>query len=64
METVKEKAALSVEGSCRYLDISRPTLYRLMDSGAIPFFHIGRRRLLLRTHLDQYVQDRLTEAKS
>ena len=59
METVADKAALGLDAACTYLSISRPSLYRLMDTGAIPSFHIGRRRLVLREHLDHFLQERL-----
>ena len=62
MESNQESAALSIEGSCRYIDISRPTFYRLMGQGLIPSFHIGRRRLVLRVDLDRFLQERLAEA--
>jgi excisionase family DNA binding protein len=57
-----EKAAFSVEESCAYICTSRPTLYRLMDSGDIPSFHIGRRRLVLKEHLDRFLRQRLAAA--
>jgi excisionase family DNA binding protein len=59
-----DKGAMGVEGACRYLDVSRPTLYRLMDTGAVPSFHIGRRRLILREHLDRFLHERLAEAEA
>ena len=62
MEMVTEKAAFSLDASCVYLDISRPTLYRLMDSGEIRNFHIGRRRMVLREDLDQFLRARLAES--
>ena len=62
MVVVNEKAALSVDQACTYLSTSRPTLYRLMDGGEIPSFHIGRRRLVLREHLDRYIRERLAAA--
>ena len=55
-------AALSVDGACAYVGVSRPTLYRLMDQRTIPSFHIGRRRLLLKAHLDTFLRERLAEA--
>lgn len=64
MEQDYEKAAYSVAGACRYLDCSRPTLYRLMDQGIIQSFHIGRRRLLMKQHLDSFLQERLAEAEA
>ena len=45
MEIVHEKAAFSVNASCVYIGISRAALNRLMDTGAIRNFHIGRRPL-------------------
>ena len=61
METVTEKAAFSIDAACAYLDVSRPTFYRLMDTGAIRSFHIGRRRLVLREDLAKFLQERLSE---
>jgi excisionase family DNA binding protein len=57
MSTMPEKAAFSVEEACTYIGTSRPTVYRLMDSGAIPSFHIGRRRLILKEDLDRFIQE-------
>ena len=59
METGLERAALSVDEACIYIGIGRAHLYRLMDSGQISSFHIGRRRLVLREHLDHFLQERL-----
>jgi excisionase family DNA binding protein len=53
------KAAFSIEDSCAYIDVSRPTLYRLLDQGVLPSLHIGRRRLILRRDLDKFLQERL-----
>ena len=54
--------AYGVSTACEYLDISRPTFYRLLASGLIPSFHIGRRRLVLKEHLDRYIRERLVDA--
>ena len=62
MSKMADKAAFSVEEACNYIGTSRPTLYRLMDSGTIRSFHIGRRRLLLREDLDRFLQERLSAA--
>ena len=62
MNSAPEKAALSVEEVGTYLGTSRPTVYRLMDSGALPSIHIGRRRLVLREDLDKFLQERKAEA--
>ena len=63
MDSALEKAAFSVQEGAIYIGTSRPTFYRLMDSMAIPSFHIGRRRLVLREDLDRFIQDRLAEAQ-
>ena len=57
-----QQAALSVDEAFRYVGISRALLYRLMDSRAIPSFHIGRRRLILREHLDAFLKTQLAAA--
>ena len=59
-----DKAALSIEEAFRYIGIGRAHLYRLMERGDIPSFHIGRRKLLLREHLDVYLQERLGEEEA
>lgn len=64
VESKMEKAALSVEGACHYISLSRPALYRLMGTGIIPSFHIGRKRLLLKEHLDSFLAARLAEAEA
>ncbi len=56
-----ERAAYSVAAACAYIGISRPTMYRLL-SDDIPSFHIGRRRLILKEHLDRFLQSRLAGA--
>ena len=53
---VTEKAGLSLEEAGQYLGISRAALYRLLDTGAIRSFHIGRRRLILREEIDRYIR--------
>ena len=63
METVAEKRAFSVDASCVYLDVSRATLNRLMDSGKLRNLHIGRRRLILRDDLDEFLRARLAESE-
>jgi excisionase family DNA binding protein len=62
MEKIVERSALSVDEGCTYLGIGRAHFYRLMDQGEIHSFHIGRRRLVLREHLDKFIRERLAEA--
>jgi len=56
-----ERAALSVNEGCAYIGVGRAHFYRLMDTGDIPSFHIGRRRLILRKDLDDFLQERLAD---
>lgn len=62
MSITKEKAAFTIEEACTYIGTSRPTFYRLMDQGRIVSFHIGRRRMILREHLDRFLRERLAAA--
>ena len=64
MNSAPEKAAFSVEEAGIYLGTSRPTVYRLMDSGELSSIHIGRRRLILKEALDQFLEDRKAQAGS
>ncbi|MFQ6026923.1 MAG: helix-turn-helix domain-containing protein [Dehalococcoidia bacterium] len=58
---IYERAALGTEAGAGYIGVSRPTLYRLLDSGEIPSFHIGRRRLIRKADLDKFIEDRMAE---
>ena len=62
MNSTAERAAFSIEETCRYINASRPTIYKLMGDGSLPSFHIGRRRLILREDLDKFLQGRLAAA--
>ena len=53
--TTAERAALSLEEAYGYLGVARATLYRLLDSGSLKSFHIGRRRLVLKSELDRFI---------
>jgi excisionase family DNA binding protein len=49
-------AAVSVMGAAQYLSISRPTLYRLMNTGDLRSGWIGRRRIILKRDLDDFLE--------
>jgi excisionase family DNA binding protein len=53
------RAAFSIDDSCAYTGVSRATLYRLLGEGVLPSLHVGRRRLVLRKHLDAFLRQRL-----
>ena len=54
------KRALSVDESREYIGgLSLPKLYDLMGEKTIQSFKIGRRRFILRSELDKYIDSRL-----
>ena len=57
MTNVTEAAALNIEESGVYLGgIARSQVYRILDRGELQSFHIGTRRLILRSELDAFIQ--------
>jgi excisionase family DNA binding protein len=59
VDNTLEKRAYSVEQAAYYIGGSRPTVYRLMDSGDLPSIHIGRRRMILKEDLDKFLDRQL-----
>jgi len=58
METKKtESAALSVKDVCALLSIGRTTLYKLLKTGKLRGVKCGRKTLILKEDLDQFVAD-------
>jgi len=53
-----EKRAFSVEEAAHYIGVTRPTVYRLLGAAELPSLHIGRRRMILKEDLDQFLNDR------
>lgn len=51
-----ERLAYSPAESARLIGASRSTLYPLITSGEIPSFKIGRRRLVTRQSLVEFLQ--------
>lgn len=52
------KRGMTMAESCEYLgNISRPTLYRLLNDGKIASFYIGTRRFIPRENLDKFIDD-------
>jgi excisionase family DNA binding protein len=50
------RLAYGVDDACTALSLSRPTLYRLMAAGAIPYRQCGGRRLILATDLQRWLE--------
>ncbi|MFC7381931.1 helix-turn-helix domain-containing protein [Sphaerisporangium rhizosphaerae] len=55
------KLLLTVPEAVNALSISRAQLYRLMDSGAIPYLHIGRSRRIPLSALEIYIAELLAK---
>lgn len=55
-ETIEGKKALSVEDARQYLGgVSRNTLYRLFKSNDLKSFTVNKRRLVLKSEIDSYI---------
>jgi excisionase family DNA binding protein len=46
---------LTAEQTCRVLNVSRPTLYRLLDDGALRSLRIRGRRMFRRNDIERFV---------
>ena len=48
-----EALLVSIAGAARLLDLSRTTIYALLDQGVLRSVSIGRRRLIPRSELER-----------
>jgi excisionase family DNA binding protein len=56
-EVLGSRPTLSIKEASAYTGLSRSTLYRLMDDGALPFLKpVKGRRMLLRRDLDAFLE--------
>ena len=53
MENNEDKL-LTVLETAKYLRLSKETIYRMVKSGTIPFFRIGRKLLFWKSALDNW----------
>jgi excisionase family DNA binding protein len=54
-ELAAERLAYSVEETVRLTGLSRDLLYDQMRCGNLPYLKVGRRRLITRQHLRQFL---------
>jgi excisionase family DNA binding protein len=54
-ELAAERLAYSVEETARLTGLSRDLLYDQMRCGNLPYLKVGRRRLITRQHLRQFL---------
>lgn len=62
MQTYRDELtspALSPNETARRLGVSRETVYRLMDSGAIPSFKVGSVRRVRAEDLHEWINDQI-----
>jgi excisionase family DNA binding protein len=52
-------ALVPINDICRVLHVSRDTVYWMMKTGALPYCHIGARRRILITSLEDFLADRV-----
>ena len=51
---LKEKDFLNIKEVCLLLGVSKPTIYNLINKGAIKITKIGRRTIIKRSTIDQF----------
>jgi excisionase family DNA binding protein len=54
-ETAADRLAYSVEETARLTGLSRDLLYDQMRCGNLPYLKVGRRRIITRHHLRQFL---------
>lgn len=55
IEVLKEKPFLSITETTQLMGISRRTLYRMIERGVIKYSKFGRRTIISRAELDEYL---------
>lgn len=55
MKTDSHKSVFNLKEAATYLGISVPTLVRLLESGTIPYRRVGKRWLIERSVLDDWL---------
>ena len=59
-----DQVMLNVREACRRLQVSKFTLYRLMQSGRLGSVKIGRRRLISQRALNEFIRQLEEEAEA
>ncbi len=57
---VKDKIALNISETAEMLGVSRPVVYQLMQRSDFPAFKIGRRTLVARSGLEEWVKNQVS----
>jgi excisionase family DNA binding protein len=64
MGTAPKNELMTVTETCRYLKITRRTLYRYLRSRQIPAFKLGKEWRFVRSDLEQWIRERTRTAVS
>lgn len=62
--STQEKIALSVTEAAQLLNLSRPTIYKLIHSDGFPVMRVGTRTLIHRAKLEEWAARRAEESKT
>lgn len=62
-EPVRREGLATIEEACQFLNLSRSTLYHLMNAGRLSFVSIGRARRIPRSALSKFVKRLIADAK-
>lgn len=57
-ETTRSGDLMTVEETCRYLKITRRTLYRYLQNHRLPAFKLGKEWRFVRSDLEQWIRHR------
>lgn len=60
MQDNDDRALVSIPEACRILNLGRSTTYKLFNSNDLVTVKVGRRRLVLKSSIDEFVR-RLSE---
>lgn len=61
---MSDRLTCTVEEAARLLGISRTLAYRLVQSGQLPSFKVGKRRLVPVAGVEAFIADQLSSASA
>jgi len=61
-ETIPDQLAYSDAQAAALVGVSRPTLRKFLDSGELLSFRMGKRRVIARTELEDFINRRMAVA--
>jgi len=58
---MEKKSTLTIEETCKELNLSKPTVLRLTNTPDFPVFKVGRRKLVWREGLEKWMERQAQE---